>query len=73
VTAVDMRRVNAGDLVAIGFDESARILRAEFRNGSLIEYAGVSAEVWRRLSTSGSMWSYFRDNVEENYSERRVR
>jgi hypothetical protein len=33
----------------------------------------VSSETWRRLSTSSSMWSFFRDNIEENYSERRVR
>jgi len=70
---MEMKRVNAGDLAAIGYDESARLLRVEYRNGSLVEYSGVSAEVWRRLASSGSMWSYFRDNIEENYSERRIR
>jgi len=37
------------------------------------EYAGVSAETWRRLSTSSSPWSYFRDNIEEELAGRRLR
>lgn len=70
---MEMKRVNAGNLRAIGYDESNRLLRVELGNATLIEYSGVSAETWRRLSTSSSMWSFFRDNIEENYSERRVR
>ena len=70
---MEMKRVNAGNLRAIGYDESSRALRVELGSGALIEYSGVSAETWRRLSTSSSMWSFFRDNIEENYAERRVR
>ena len=70
---MDMKKVNAGNLRAIGYDEADRALRVELAGGALIEYSGVSPEVWRRLSTSSSMWSYFRDNIEENYSERRIR
>jgi hypothetical protein len=70
---MDMKPVNAGNLRAIGYDESNRALRVELVGGSLVEYSGVSAETWRRLSTSSSMWSFFRDNIEENYSERRIR
>jgi hypothetical protein len=70
---MEMKTVNAGSLRAIGYDESNRALRVELGNGTLIEYSGVSADTWRRLSTSSSMWSFFRDNIEENYPERRVR
>ncbi len=70
---MDMKRVNAGNLRAIGYDESNRALRVELSNGNLVEYSGVSLETWRRLSSSGSMWSFFRDNIEENYAERRIR
>ena len=70
---MEMKTVNAGSLRAIGYDESNRTLRVELGNGTLIEYSGVSADTWRRLSTSSSMWSFFRDNIEENYPERRVR
>jgi hypothetical protein len=68
-----MKRVSAGSLRAIGYDPSLRVLRVEMTNGSLMEYAGVSEDTWRRFSSSGAQWSFFRDNIEENYSERRVR
>ena len=70
---MEMKTVNAGSLRAIGYDESNRALRVELGNGTLIEYSGVSADTWRRLSTSSSMWSFFRDNIEENYPQRRDR
>ena len=70
---MEMKRVNAGNLRAIGYDESNRALRVEMSGGQLVEYTGVSAETWRRFSSAGSMWSFFRDNNEENYSERQVR
>lgn len=70
---MDMKQVNAGKLRAIGYDANGRILRVEFDDRKLVEYAGVPQETWRRLSTSGSMWSYFRDNVEEEYAARRVK
>jgi hypothetical protein len=37
------------------------------------EYQGVSPEVWRRFSTASSPWSYFRDNIEEEFVAKRVR
>jgi len=70
---MEMKKVNAGNLRAIGYDEADRRLRVELGNGTLIDYTGVSLDTWRRFSTSSSMWSYFRDNIEENYSEQRVR
>jgi hypothetical protein len=70
---MEMKRVSAGNLRAIGYDESNRALRVELGNGTLVEYTGVSADTWQRLSSSASMWSFFRDNIEENYSERRIR
>jgi hypothetical protein len=71
---MDMKQVNAGKLRAIGYDAGARTLRVEFDDRRVVEYAGVpESETWRRLSTSGSMWSYFRDNIEDEYAARRVK
>lgn len=70
---MEMKRINAGKLRAIGYDPRERTLRVEFDDGSAIDYAGVGQEVWRRLSTSGSAWSYYRDNIEEEFSGRRGR
>jgi hypothetical protein len=68
---MEMKRINAGKPHAIGYDTRERLLRIEFDDGSAIDYSGVGAEVWRRLSTSGSAWSYYRDNIEEEFTGRR--
>jgi hypothetical protein len=68
---MEMKRINAGKLRAIGYDPRERTLRVEFEDGSAIDYSGVGNEVWRRLSTSGSAWSYYRDNIEEEFTGRR--
>jgi hypothetical protein len=70
---MEMKRINAGKLRAIGYDARERTLRVEFDDGSAIDYLGVGQEVWRKLSNSGSAWSYYRDNIEEEFSGRRGR
>ncbi len=70
---MEMKQVNAGKLRAIGYDAGTRILRVEFDDRKLVEYAGVPQETWRRLSTSGSMWSYFRDNIEDEHTAKRIK
>lgn len=69
---MEMKRINAGKLRAIGYDPRERTLRVEFDDGSAMEYTGVGNEVWRRLSTSGSAWSYYCDNIEEEFTSRRA-
>ena len=69
---MEMKRISAGKLRAIGYEPRTRTLRVELDNGSLIEHAGVGEELWRRLSSSGSAWSYYRDNIEEELPGQRV-
>jgi len=70
---MDMKQVSAGKLRAIGYDAGARALRVEFDDRRVVEYAGVPQETWRRLSGASAMWSYFRDNIEDEYAARRVK
>ena len=70
---MDMKKINAGKLRAIGYDVRERMLRVEFDDGTAIDYSGVGDEVWRKLSTSGSPWSYYRDNIEDEFAGRRGR
>ena len=69
---MEMKRINSGKLRAVGYDARERTLRVELADGSLIDYTGVGDEVWRRLSSSASAWSYYRDVVEEEFSGRPV-
>lgn len=72
---MDMKRINAGKLRAIGYDAKERILRVEFDDGTAIDYSGVGNETWRRFSgaSSGAMWSFYRDNIEEEFHGKRGR
>ena len=67
---MDLKRIHSGKLRAAGYDQRARILRIEFDDGRQLDYSGVGEEVWRRLSTSSSAWSYFRDNIDEEFSSK---
>ena len=71
--AIEMKKVSSGKLRAIGYDAGARVLQVEFDDGRLVQYQSVGQETWRRLSSSSSMSSYFRDNIEEEFTARRVR
>lgn len=70
---MEMKKINAGKLRAIGYDARERRLRVEFDDGNAIDYDAVGTETWRKLSTSAAPWSYYRDNVEEEFSGRRSR
>jgi len=69
---MEMKRMSGGSLRAAGYDAREQKLVAELTSGTY-EYSGVGNEVWRRLSSSSSPWSYFRDNVEEEFPAKRVR
>ena len=69
---MEMKRINAGKLRAIGYDPKTRTLRVELDTGTTLEYSGIGDEIWRRLSTSGAAWSYYRDSIEEEYPCKQV-
>jgi hypothetical protein len=69
---VEMKNINSGRLRAIGYDARERELHVKLDNGDTLKYSGVGDDVWRRLSSSGAAWSYYRDNIEEEYSAQRV-
>ena len=69
---MEMKRMSGGSLRSAGYDEREQTLRVGLTAGTF-EYKGVSPEVWRRFSTASSPWSYFRDNIEEEFAAKRVR
>ena len=69
---MEMKQINSGKLRAIGYDARARILQVQLDDGSVLQYSGVGEEIWRRLSSSGAAWSYYRDNVEEEFPAKRA-
>ena len=69
---MEMKKVNSGKLRAIGYDARARLLQVQLDDGNILQYSGVGEEAWRRLSSSGAAWSYYRDNLEEEFTAKRV-
>ena len=69
---MEMKRLNASGLKAAGYDERNRKLVVETATGTF-EYSNISPEVYRRLMTSPTPASYYRDAIEEEFTPRRIR
>jgi hypothetical protein len=70
---MERKRVNSSSIRSVGYDERSRTLEIEFSDGRIIQYSGVPAEIHRRLVSAPSIVSYFRDNVEESFTAKRVK
>ena len=70
---MDRKRISASNIRSVGYDARNRVLEIEFSDGGISQYSGVSEEVHRRLMNAPSPSSYFHDNIEENFTPKRVR
>jgi len=70
---VERKKVNSSQVRSIGYEPSSQTLEVELTDGSTWQYAGVPSEVHRRFMAAPSVVSYYRDNIEEDYSRRRVK
>lgn len=68
---MEMRKLNATGLRAAGYDERDRKLVVETTAGTF-EYANISPEVYRRLMTSPSPGTYYKESIEEEFTGRRI-
>ena len=69
---MEMTKISAGKLRAIGYDAITRKLHVQLDDGSLLEYSGIGEDLWRRFKNSGAQWSFYRDNIEEEFAPKRV-
>lgn len=69
---MELVKINSGKLRAIGYDAKERLLQVQLDDGTALLYSGVGEETWCRLRSSGSAWSFYRDNIEEEFSAKRV-
>jgi hypothetical protein len=69
---MEMIKVNSGKLRAIGYDVRERVLQVQLDDGTTLQYSAVGEEVWRRLRSSGAAWSFYRDNIEEEFAVKRI-
>ncbi len=67
-----MKRLNAQGLKAAGYDERNRKLVVETATGTF-EYSNIAPEVYRRLMTSPTPASYYKEAIEEEFTPRRIK
>ncbi len=71
--SIERKPIRRGGIKSAGYDRSARVLEIEFDNGSVIQHSGVGDEIARRFLSSGSPASYYRDNIQDEFTQRRVK
>ena len=70
---MERKKVSSSQVRSIGYDAGSQTLEVELTDGSIWQYTRVPTEVHRRLMAAPSIVSYYRDNIEEEYSRRRVK
>ncbi|MCL4746454.1 MAG: KTSC domain-containing protein [Burkholderiaceae bacterium] len=61
------KALRGGRLASGAYDERSNTLEIGFSDGSVRVYAGVPAEVWRRLLSAPNAASYFEDRIADEY------
>ena len=71
--SIERKPIRRGGIKSAGYDRGARVLEIEFDNGSVIQHTAVGEEIARRFLSSASPASYYKDNIQEEFTIRRVR
>jgi len=70
---MERKRVNSSRIRSAGYDPKSQTLELEFSDGKIVQYRGVSPEVYRQLTAAPSPVSFFEDKIDESYPSTRVR
>jgi hypothetical protein len=70
---MERKKVNSSNIRSVGYDASSQTLEVELSDGTIWEYSRVPSEVHRRFMAAPTMISYYRDNIEDDYSRRRIK
>ena len=70
---MERKRVNSSRIRSAGYDPKSQTLELEFSDGKIVQYRGVSGEVYRQLTAAPSPVSFFEDKIDESYPSTRVR
>jgi hypothetical protein len=70
---MERKRLNSSKIRAAGYEAKSQVLEIEFSDGKLIQYRGVSPEVYRQLMAAPSATSFFEDKIDESFPSNRIR
>jgi hypothetical protein len=70
---MERKKVSSSQIRSVGYDASAQLLEVEMSDGTVWQYSRVPSETYRRLMAAPTIASYYRDQIEEEFSRKRVR
>jgi hypothetical protein len=68
---MEMKKLSSGSIKAVGYDVAKRKMIVELTSGKL-EYSNISTDFHRRFVGATSPWSFYRDNIEEELTGRKI-
>ena len=69
---MEMKRLSGQGMKAAGYDERNRTLVVETTTGTF-EYSNISPEMYRRLMNSPTPASYYKEEIAEEFTPRRLK
>ena len=70
---MERKNVNSGTIRSVGYDIREQVLEIEFTSGSIYQYSRVSPEIHRKLIAAPTIGSFFKNNIEEEFTAKRIR
>ena len=70
---MERKKVSSSQIRSVGYEPGAQTLEVEMSDGTIWQYSKVPSEVYRRLMAAPTIASYYRDNIEEDYSRKRLK
>ena len=71
--AIERKLIRRGGIKSAGYDRANRILEIEFDIGSVMQHTAVGEEIARRFLASSAPASYYKDNIQEEFTIKRVK
>ena len=71
--AMERKKVSSSQIRSVGYESGSQTLEVEMTDGTIWQYTRVPSEVHRRLMAAPTIATYYRDNIEEDYSRKRIR
>ena len=65
---MNMKLVESSTLLAIGYDDTDKILQLEFRSHAIYRYIGVPVSVYESLEAAPSKGRYFNGAIRGHFS-----
>ncbi|HRK56827.1 MAG TPA: KTSC domain-containing protein [Burkholderiaceae bacterium] len=71
--AIERKPIRRGGIRSAGYERSTRTLEVEFDNGTVVAHSAVGEEIARRFLNASSPASVYKDSIQDEYTQRRIK